>query len=168
MRKDLGWFAHEPVKPLAAFRLPLRAGIAAGIALGVALAFSFGSPIYAVVTAVVVTDLDPAQTRKLAGPRILGTCIGGIFGGVATLLVHPGIAPVVVTVILAMYVCQLLHLPAAARLAGYVSAIIILGYASDPWTHARDRLIETVVGILAAAAISALPLRYRPETEKNG
>ncbi len=149
------------VDPIAALQLPLRAGVAAGLALAIAFLFHFGSPIYAVVSAVVVTDLDPAQTRKLAGPRMIGTFIGAAVGCIATLLMHPGIVPVTIGVIVPMYLCHLLRFPAAARVSGYASGIIILSFASDPWTHARDRLVETLVGILAAAAVGMIPLLYR-------
>jgi uncharacterized membrane protein YgaE (UPF0421/DUF939 family) len=145
-----------------ALRLPLRAAVAAGLAVAVATTFALGSPLYAVVSAVIVTDLDAAQTRKLALPRIVGTAIGAAIGCMATLLVHPGAVAVVVCVMLPMFICQLLRQPAAAKVSGYVSGIIVLSFSASPWTHARDRLIETVVGILAAAAVSAVPALHRP------
>jgi uncharacterized membrane protein YgaE (UPF0421/DUF939 family) len=142
---------------LDALRLPLRASIAAGLAVAVASAFSLGSPLYAVVSAVIVTDLDAAKTRKLALPRMVGTTVGAGTGCIATLLAAPGPLSVTAGVLLPMFICQLFRQSAAAKVAGYVSGIIILSFATDPWTHARDRLLETLVGILAAAAVSAIP-----------
>lgn len=149
------------VEPL---RLPLRAAASATLAVGIALTFSLGSPVYALVSAVVVTDLDPAQTRKQALPRVVGTFLGGAFGCVATLLLQPGAWAVGVAVLLPMFLCQLLKQSAAAKLAGYVSGIIVLGFSTHPWIHARDRLIETLVGIAAATAISAIPVWHRAKT----
>ena len=140
----------------------MRAGIAAGLAVAIATIFALGSPLYAVVSAVIVTDLDAATTRKLALPRMLGTVIGASVGCLATLVAQPGALAVVVAVVLPMFACHLLRQPAAAKVAGYVSGIILLSFSAHPWAHARDRLIETIVGILAAAVVSAVPALYRP------
>ena len=147
-----------------ALRLPTRAGVAAGLAVLVATALSLGSPLYALVSAVIVSDLDPAQTRKLAVPRMIGTAIGATVGCLATLLVQPTPLAVAFGVLLPMFLCLLFRWPAAAKVAGYVSGIIILSFATDPWTHARDRLVETLLGILAAAAVSAIPPLMRKRT----
>jgi uncharacterized membrane protein YgaE (UPF0421/DUF939 family) len=128
---------------------------------------ALGSPLYALVSAVIVTDLDPAQTRKLAVPRLLGTAVGATVGCIATLLVQPGALAVAVAVVVPMFICQLLRRPAAAKVSGYVSGIVLLSFSTQPWQHARDRLLETVVGILAAALVSAVPA-LRPAAGKDG
>ena len=110
----------------------------------------------------IVTDLDAAQTRKLALPRMLGTAIGAGVGCLATLLFEPGALAVGAGVALPMLICQLLRQASAAKVAGYVSGIIILSFSSDPWSHAADRLVETLVGILSAGLVSAIPALYRP------
>jgi uncharacterized membrane protein YgaE (UPF0421/DUF939 family) len=150
-----------------ALRLPTRAGVAAGLAVWVATALSLGSPLYALVSAVIVSDLDPAQTRKLAIPRMIGTAVGATVGCLATLVAQPTAIAVTIGVLLPMFICQLFRRPAAAKVAGYVSGIIILSFATDPWTHARDRLVETLLGILAAAAVSAVPPLFR-RTKQEG
>lgn len=142
-------------------RLPVRAGIAAALALTVASALAFGNPLYAVVSAVIVTDLDATLTRKLAIPRMVGTVVGAGIGCLVALLGHPGAIAVAAGVLLPMFVCQLVQQTAAAKVAGYVSGIIILGFSDQPWAHALDRLLETIVGILAATAISVVPPLYR-------
>jgi len=137
--------------------------VAAAAAVGVATALDLGSPLYAVVSAVIVCDLDARQTRKLALPRMVGTVVGALIGCLCTLSMRSGPLAVGIGVLLPMFVCQLLRFPAAAKVAGYVSGIIIISFAADPWTHARDRLIETLVGILAAAAVSAVPALVGPK-----
>jgi uncharacterized membrane protein YgaE (UPF0421/DUF939 family) len=151
---------------LEALRLPLRAATAAGLAVATAAAFSLGSPLYALVSAVIVSDLEAAQTRKLALPRMVGTTIGAGTGCLTTLVAAPGALAVAFGVLVPMFICQLFRQPAAAKVAGYVSGIIILSFSTDAWTHARDRLLETVVGILAAAAVSAVPPLYRKAKKK--
>lgn len=141
-----------------ALRLPLRAGVAAALAYGVAASLPLGSPIYALVSAVVVTDVSAVETRKLAFPRMLGTFIGGLVGCLATLVASANPLTVLFGVLIPMLLCRLLGVPAAARVAGYVSAIIIVGFAAHPWAHARDRLSETLIGIGAAFVVSLVPL----------
>ena len=136
----------------------MRAAIGAGLAVGVAMLLGLASPLYALVSAVIVTDLDSAKTRKLAIPRMIGTAIGAGTGCVATLFVQPGALSVIGAVLVPMFLCQLLNQPAAAKVAGYVSGIVLVSFSANPWAHARDRLGETVVGILAAALVSAVPL----------
>jgi uncharacterized membrane protein YgaE (UPF0421/DUF939 family) len=146
-----------------ALRLPTRAGLAAGLAVLVATTLSLGSPLYALVSAVIVSDLDPAQSRKLAVPRMIGTTVGAAIGCVVALLVQTSALAIAIGVLLPMLVCQLFRQPAAAKVSGYVSGIIILGFSTDPWTHARDRLLETLLGIAVAAAISAIPPLFRKQ-----
>jgi len=163
----VGKIRRKPIDYVDVLRLPVRAGLAAGIAVGVATTFALGSPLYAVVSAVIVTDVDATQTRKLALPRILGTAVGALIGCLATLVTHPGTLSVAVGVLLPMLVCQLLRYPAAAKVAGYVSGIIILSFSTDPWSHARDRLVETLVGIGAAALVAAVPVLWGPRKKEE-
>lgn len=147
-------------------RLPLRAGLAAGLAAAVGIALGVAHPVYALVSAVVVTDLQPAETRKLAGPRLLGTALGGLVGCLATLVLPPGAMAAAIAAALAvattMFLCAVLGQAGASKVASYVAGIIILSFAGDPWRHAVDRLLETLLGIFAATLVSLVPIRYKP------
>ena len=145
-----------------ALRLPVRAGLAAGVAYWAAEAMGLGGPIYALVSAVVVTEVDAAHTRKLALPRMLGTLVGAAVGTLAALSIPARPLMVAAGVAAAMVICGLLRVPAAARVAGYVSGILMVGFAVDPWAHARDRIGATLVGIVAAALVSLVPLLLPP------
>src|SRR6266480_579294 len=65
---------------IPAFQLSLRAAVAAGLALVAAQLLRLEHPLYAMISAVIVTDLVPSQTPKLALPRLAGTLVGSAIG----------------------------------------------------------------------------------------
>ena len=143
--------------PTAALQLSLRAAVAAGLALAIAQLLHLEFPLYAMISAVVVTDLDPAQTRKLSLPRLAGTVLGATVGALICVLLRPGAWEVGLGVLLAMLLSHLLRLPGGVRVAGYVCGIVIFDYGSDPWSYALYRTIETTIGIGLAVVISLVP-----------
>src|SRR5687767_5196716 len=44
-----------------------------------------------------------------------------------------------------------------AKIAGYTCGIVIIAFSADPWTYAYYRLVETMLGIGVAWAISMVP-----------
>ena len=55
----------------------------------------------------------------------------------------------------------------AARVAGYVAAIVMFAFREDPWRYAFDRAWETLVGIGSALVVGLVPLGMRTEAEKR-
>jgi len=54
-------------RPLVSgLQLALRASVAAGVAIALAQLLGLSHPLYAFLAAVIVTDLAPSQSRKLA------------------------------------------------------------------------------------------------------
>jgi uncharacterized membrane protein YgaE (UPF0421/DUF939 family) len=144
-----------------ALQLSLRAGVAAGLALGIGQLLRLQFPIYAMISAVVVTDLDPAQTRKLGLPRLAGTVLGATLGALICVLLSPGAWEVGLGVLLAMFLSHLLGLQDAAKVAGFVCGIALFAYDDAPWSYALHRSIETMVGIALAVLISLVPKLLR-------
>ena len=140
-----------------AFQLSLRAALAGVLAVALAQLFRLQFPLYAMISAVVVTDLDPSQTRKLGLPRLAGTVLGGVLGAAICAVLRPGAWQVGVGILLAMFLSHLLRLAGAARVAGYVCGIILFDYGDDPWFYAFHRTIETALGIGTAILLSLVP-----------
>lgn len=144
-----------------AFQLSLRAAIGAGLALGIGQLLRLQFPIYAMISAVVVTDLDPAQTRKLGLPRLAGTVLGATVGALISVLLRPGAWEVGFGVLIAMFLSYLLRLEGAAKLAGFVCGIALFSYDNGPWSYALHRTIETMIGVALAVLISLVPKLLR-------
>ena len=142
---------------ITALQLSIRSAVAAGLAVAVAQFLRFKFPIYALVSAVIVTDLSASRTRELALPRLVGTVLGATLGAVINPFARPGPWAVGLSVLAAMGLSHLLRLPDTAKLAGYVSGIVVLNHGDHPWFYALHRVLETGVGIALALLVALVP-----------
>lgn len=120
-------------------------------------------PIYAMISAVIVTDLAPALTRKLAVPRIAATVLGTVLGATIITVLSASLWLVVPGIMAAMLLSNLLGLRQASRVAGYICGIVLLAFGDQPWAYALARMVETVVGIAAALLVSFVPKLFPTE-----
>jgi len=147
--------------PIPGIQLTLRASFAAGLSLAIAQFFELQFPLYAAIAAIIVTDLSPAESIRLGWRRLAATVVGAICG-VALAMVLPQTSwAIVIGIPIAMFLCQLLRIPEAARVAGYTAAIVAFSYGPAPWDYAFARFIETVLGICVAWAVSYVPKLIR-------
>jgi uncharacterized membrane protein YgaE (UPF0421/DUF939 family) len=153
-------------KRLPDFQLSIRAATAAGIAIAAARWFNLPFPIYAMISAVVVTDLSSTETRKLGPARMAGTILGAVIGAVINILLPSGAWTITLGILIAMFVSRLLNLR-DAKLAGYVSGIVLLDHGQQPWTYALLRVIETGLGIIAAILVSFIPKLIKAPPEDS-
>jgi uncharacterized membrane protein YgaE (UPF0421/DUF939 family) len=150
---------------IPALQLSFRGAAAAGISFALALALKLEFPIYAMIAAVIVIDLNPAETRKLALRRLGGTVVGSIIGGVLAALLPYGVLTIALGIFLAMFLSHMLRLPEAARISGYLCAIVLLEHTVNPWAYAMWRFVETLLGIGVALLVSLVPKAIRdPES----
>ncbi|MCX6875314.1 MAG: FUSC family protein [Verrucomicrobia bacterium] len=148
---------------IPAIQLSLRAGVAAGLAIIVARLFQLQHPLYAMISAVIVTDLVAEQTRKLALPRLAGTLLGSSLGALISTLLPPGVWATAFGIFAAMFASHLLYLQDAAKVAGYVCGIVLLDHTDSSWSYALFCMIETALGIGAAICVSIVPKLIKPK-----
>jgi len=142
-------------------QVSVRAALAAGLSVSIAQLLRLEFPLYAMIAAVIVTDLSPERTRQLGLPRLAGTVVGTALGAALSPLLVPRPAAVALTVMAAMFACHLLRLQDAAKVAGYVCGIVLLDHGGQPWIYAVYRLTETVLGIGIAVLVSLVPRLIR-------
>ncbi|MCA3455205.1 MAG: FUSC family protein [Rhodobacter sp.] len=150
--------------PLTAVILAFRAGVAGTLATWIAMVLSLQYPIYAFIAAVIVTDLSPAQSRRLGLRRILATVIGAVCGAALSQLLGPGPVAVGIAVVSAMLLGTLLGAGDGARVAGYICGIVVLDHTAEPWLYATQRFVETALGVIVAWGISYVPKLIGPDS----
>ena len=150
-----------PSSAIEALQVSIRAAVAAGLAVATARLLGLQFPVYALIAAILVTDLVPARTRELAVPRLAGTILGATLGGVISVVSKfwPHVGPLIigVGVMAAVFLSHLLGMKDAAKVAGYVCGVVLLAYSDRPWGYAAYRLIETIVGMMIAVMVSFVP-----------
>jgi uncharacterized membrane protein YgaE (UPF0421/DUF939 family) len=142
---------------IAGLQLSVRAALSAGLAVGIAELLGLQYPLYALVGAVIVTDLSPLQTRQLGLQRLAGTVLGAVVGATLCQLLAPSPWALAFGILAAMFLSHVVRLKGAAKVTGYVCGIIMLEHHIHPWSYALNRLIETVLGIGVAWLVSLVP-----------
>jgi uncharacterized membrane protein YgaE (UPF0421/DUF939 family) len=150
---------------MTGIQLALRASVAAALSLAIAQVVELQYPIYALVAAIIVTDLSPSESTRLGWRRLVANVIGGACGAALSMVFPQTSWATGLSIFAAMLSCHLLRAPDVAKVAGYTSAIVAFSYGSDPWHYAFHRVIETGLGICVAWAVSYVPKLIQTETE---
>ena len=154
MRKE-DLIASPAVTP--AFQLSIRAGLSTALAFGVAAFFQLPYPLYALISALLVTDLSPSKTRQLAFYNLAGSVLGAMVGAVCISFLPSTSWSIGLGVFIALFLSHLLHLQDAAKITALVCVIVMLYHGDRPWIFSLYRLMETVLGIGIAVLASFVP-----------
>jgi uncharacterized membrane protein YgaE (UPF0421/DUF939 family) len=157
----------KPKASWAGAQLALRAAIAGAFAVAIAGYFSFDFPIFAFITAVIVTDLSAAESRKQGLARLVSTIVGAIWGAILAPVIPSGPLAVGFSVLVAMLTCQVFAGSGGARVAAFVCGVIVLASPAEPWLYALHRLAETILGVAVAWAISFVPKLFHFEENND-
>ena len=135
----------------------IRAALAAGLAVASAQLLQLQFPLYAMIAAVIVTDVPASRTRQLSLRRLAGPILGATRGAAINPLLKPGAWGIGLSILAAMFLSHLLRLHNAAKVAGYVCGIVVLNHGSHPWSYALYRVTDTALGIGLALPVSLVP-----------
>lgn len=153
---------------LGPVQLAVRASIAAGLSVWAAQAFALAYPLYAMISAVIVTDPDPKTTQQQSWRRFLGTIMGAGIGALLSPVLQLRPILIAAAILVTMLLCHLFRLDGSSRVAGYICGIVLLDFSHEPWHYAWFRLLETTLGIVAALLVSLVPRLYRVRDETKG
>ena len=139
-------------------QLSIRAAISAGASAGIAHLLELPGAMYAMIGAIVVSDLKIGQVRRMGLLRTGGTIVGAVVGAATTAWMAPGALSITFAVMLSMFACHLLRIGGGAIISGIVSGLLVLEFSSDPWNFALVRTFETMLGIAVASVVVHVPM----------
>lgn len=132
-----------------------KTALAAALCWWLALRFGLHDGYWGAISAIIVLQSNFGATITASRDRILGTLIGAALGFSFSLF---GVLPwnYILAVFAAMVICGLLGFRTSSRLAGVTITIVMLVQSSSHKAIAFDRVLQVVLGILVALAVSTL------------
>lgn len=164
---------EEPTAPwkyvlIQDVQLTLRTAVAATAAMLIAQVSGLQYPIFAGISAVIVTDLLPAGSRALGASRVVATIIGAGCAGMMGMVPDASPAWIGAGILISMLACQFLGFTEAAKLAACVCCIVMVMHGGQPLKFAFERMVETGIGVIVAVAVSYLPKLINLENSLPG
>ncbi|MEI2583547.1 FUSC family protein [Scytonema sp. PRP1] len=135
-------------------KMALKMGLASAISLIIAQWLQWEYPFYAVIAAIIVMSSTHGSTLALGIQRLIGTVIGAIGGAIFSATLGNNPWSLGISVFLTIFLANYWKFNEAAKLAGYVSAIVILTHNQSPWLYAWGRFLETLLGIGVALLVN--------------
>ncbi len=133
-----------------------KTAVAAALCWWLALRFGLHDGYWGAISSIIVLQSNFGSTIGASRDRLLGTLIGAAFGFSFSLF---GTLPwnYMLAVLAAVTLCGLLGFRSSSRLAGVTITIVMLvQQGGSHWTIALDRVLQVLLGILVALAISTL------------
>jgi len=132
-----------------------KTALAAALCWWLALRFGLHEGYWSAISSIIVLQSNFGATITASRDRILGTLIGAVLGFAFSLF---WTLPwnFILAVFVAIVICGLLGLRSSSRLAGVTIAIVMLVQASSHKALAFDRVLQVMLGILVALAVSTL------------
>lgn len=151
--KETGFLTYEKRTLMV---LALKTAMAAGISYWLAQLAGLQDGYWGSISAIIVLQSHVGSTVTASRDRLIGTLIGAAFGAAFSFL-GTGIWPYLAAVVASMVTCSLLGLKSSSRLAGVTVTILMLVHRTGSnWTMPLHRVLEVLLGIVVALAISTL------------
>jgi uncharacterized membrane protein YgaE (UPF0421/DUF939 family) len=151
-----------PAKPAVkhthfeAFIFSLKAAIAAVIAVLIFGLFGLPGPVWAAVSAVIVTEPNLHPSVKSASYRVIANLIGAFVGAALGTLIGPALPALAIGIVVTGIVCHFMRLDDALRPAYSAVVIVILASEGSKWVGSLDRVFAVALGCLCALAVGFL------------
>jgi uncharacterized membrane protein YccC len=145
----------------AQLALSVRVTVAALVSLALAQYFGLRLPLWAVMTAIIVTQMSVGRSLKATIDYLAGTIGGAIYGGaVAVLIPHSNefalLAVLTIAVAPLAFVATMNSSLAVAPLTAVIVLLVPTITHVDPLTSAIDRVLEVAVGAVTGLSVSFL------------
>jgi uncharacterized membrane protein YccC len=143
--------------------LSIRVTIAALVSLALAQLLQLPLPLWAVLTAVIVTQMSVGRSLKATFDYLVGTLGGAVYGGVVGVLI-PHTSEIALLAVLALAVAPLAFIAAinprfsVAPVTAVIVVLIPTITHATPIASAIDRVIEVALGGVTGLVISFLLL----------
>jgi uncharacterized membrane protein YccC len=138
-----------------------KTALAAALCWWIAMVFGLRDGYWGSISAIIVLQSNVGSTVTASRDRLLGTLSGALIGFSFSLF-GPLMLSYVLALLVAVIVCGLLGLRNSSRLASVTVTIILLVHREGSrWGLAFDRVIEVIVGIVVALAVTTLVLPDR-------
>ena len=148
-----GFFNFERRRLLT---LAAKTTLAAALSWWLAQLFGVRDGYWGSISAIIVLQSNVGSTVTASRDRIIGTVIGAVVGFAFSLMQPPWLS-YVLALLVAMLVCGLMGLQNSSRLAGVTITIVMLvHHEGAKWSLALDRVIEVLLGIVVALAVTTL------------
>ncbi len=154
--------------------LGIRVTAAALSALVIALTFGLKLPLWAVLTAIIVTQMSVGRSLKATRDYLIGTIGGAVYGGaVAILIPHSNEGMLLLVLVLAVAPLAFIAAINPSLNVAPVTAIIVLLLPlmnhNTPLESAIDRVLEVAVGAITGLLVSfiVLPSRAHSQVRAN-
>jgi uncharacterized membrane protein YccC len=146
--------------------LAIRLAVAAVAAYAIAKALHLMLPLWAVLTALIVTQMSVGRSLKATRDYMLGTVGGAVYGGaIAMLIPHSGEGGLLALLVLAVAPMAFIGAINPSLSTATVTAVIVLLVPAmnhaNPLDSTIDRLFEVTVGALTGLVVSFLVLPSR-------
>jgi uncharacterized membrane protein YccC len=143
--------------------LSIRVTIAALVALALARLLQLPLPLWAVLTAVIVTQMSVGRSLMATFDYLVGTLGGAIYGGAIGVLI-PHASEIALLAVLALAVTPLAFIAAinprfsVAPITAIIVLLIPTMTHATPFASALDRIIEVAIGGVTGLVVSFLLL----------
>src|ERR1700722_17591337 len=126
----------------------IKTAVAGVIALYLTNLFHLPQGYWAAITALIVMQSNVGATLNASRTRLAGTAIGAVIGGCFMAMFGMSVPGSALAVMIAFFVCDLLHLADSQRLATVTVALIMLvSQETSAWVIAVHRFTEVSLGI---------------------